>query len=324
MNILVTGGAGFIGSHVVDACIAGGDHVTVLDDLSTGRIDNIAHLLGHERFRFVEGSILNERLVGQLVEACDEVYHLAAAIGMRRVVGMPLTTFKTNLNGSDVVFSAAALRGRRVLLASTSEVYGLNEHRPTSEMDLTVLGLTTKPRWTYAYSKAAAEVLGLAYYFDENLPLIIARLFNTVGPRQTGRYGMVVPTFVRQALEGQPLTVHGDGSQTRCFGDVHEIAGALTSLMHQPLAIGQVFNVGNNQETSIQELAERVIELTGSSSSIVYVPHDEVYGTNFDEIQRRVPDISKVRDFIDFEPQTTIDDIIRGVIAERRQKVLAI
>ncbi len=324
MKILVTGGAGFIGSHVVDACIAGGDSVVVLDDLSTGRIDNIAHLLGHDRFQFVEGSIMDARLVDRLVDECDEVFHMAAAIGMRRVVGIPLQTFKTNVYGTEVVMSAAALRDRRVLLASTSEVYGLNERRPTREDDLTVLGLTTKPRWTYAYSKAAAEVLSMAYHHDENLRVTIVRLFNTVGPRQTGRYGMVIPTFVRQALSGEPITVHGDGSQTRCFGDVREIASALTMLIHHPLSIGEVFNVGNNREISILELAQRVKALTKSPSRIIFVPHDEVYGTGFDEIQRRVPNTQKARELIGFVPETQIDSILASVIAEQKQKQIAI
>lgn len=324
MKVLITGGAGFIGSHIADACIAGGDSVVVLDDLSTGRIANIAHLLGHERFQFIEGNIMDARLLERLVNECDEIFHMAAALGMRRVVGIPLQTFKTNVHGTEVVLSAAAAHSRRVLLASTSEIYGLNEHRPTREEDLTVLGLTTKPRWTYAYSKAAAEVLAMAYHHDERLRVTIVRLFNTVGPRQTGRYGMVIPTFVRQALEGEPLTVYGDGSQTRCFGDVHEIARALTMLMHHPLAVGEVFNVGNNREISILELAERIKALTESRSPIVFVPHDEIYGAGFDEIQRRIPDVQKAHDLIGFTPQTDIDTILGNVIAERRQKRIAI
>lgn len=324
MNVLITGGAGFIGSHVADACIAGEDNVTVLDDLSTGRIENIAHLLPHDRFRFVHGSILDPSLVRRLVDDSDEIYHMAAALGMRRVVGIPLQTYKTNVQGSDVVFAAATARRKRVLFTSTSEVYGLNDQRPTSEQDLTVLGLTEKPRWTYAYSKASAEVLGFAYYAQEHLPLTVVRLFNTVGPRQTGRYGMVVPTFVGQALNGEPLTVHGDGLQTRCFGDVREIAAALTSLMHDKRSVGQVFNVGNNRELSIRSLAERVIALTGSRSQIVYVPHDEVYGAGFDEIPRRIPDITKVNHLIGFTPSSGIDDILHSVIAERKEKALAV
>lgn len=325
MNILITGGAGFIGSHVADTCIAGGDSVTVLDDFSTGRLENIAHLLGHERFRFVEGSILNADLVDQLVEKADEVYHIAAALGMRRVVGIPLETYRINVNGTETVMTAAALRRKRVLFTSTSEVYGLNEHRPTSEEDLTVLGMTHKPRWTYAYSKACAEVLAFAYHHEMDLPVTVVRLFNTVGPRQTGRYGMVIPTFVRQALSGEPLTVHGDGLQTRCFGDVQEIAVALTGLMHSPRAIGEVFNVGNYRELSILSLAHRVIELTGSSSPIVHVSHDQVYGAGFDEIQRRVPDIRKLQALTGFDPQSAIDDILHKVIAEQTlQKAVAV
>ena len=324
MKVLITGGAGFIGSHLADRCIAGGDSVVALDDLSTGRLENIAHLLGHKQFQFVEGSIMDARLVERLVCECDEIYHMAAAIGMRLVVGTPLQTFKTNVHGSEVVLSAAAAHGRRVLLASTSEVYGLNEHRPTREDELSVLGLTTKARWTYAYSKAAAEVLAMAYHHDQNLQVTLVRLFNTVGTRQTGRYGMVIPTFVQQALDGRPLTVHGDGSQTRCFGDVNEIVDALTMLMHHPLSVGQLFNVGNHREISILDLAQRVIQLTESSSPIVFVPHDHVYGAGFDEIQRRVPNIAKARTLIGFDPKTRIDTILENVIAERKQKRIAI
>lgn len=324
MNVLITGGAGFIGSHLADACIEQGDTVTVLDDLSTGRIENVAHLLGHSRFRFVDGSITDPVLVDRCVEESDAVYHVAAAVGMRLVVSSPLHTFRTNVGGTQIVLDAAAAYERRVLVISTSELYGLNDSRPTTEEDLCVLGLTEKRRWNYAYTKAAAEVLAMAYYQDRDLPVVIARLFNTVGPRQSGRYGMVIPRFVTQALSGEPLTVHGDGSQTRCFGDVHEIVRGLTGLMLHKRTTGQIYNLGCDREISILDLARRVIALTNSPSRIEYVSHDEVYGPGFDEIMRRRPAIEKARALIGFDPQTGIEEILHGVIAERQQRLAAI
>lgn len=324
MNVLITGGAGFIGSHLADACIGRGDTVTVLDDLSTGRLENIAHLLEDGRFRFVRGSIMDVALVHELVGACDVVYHIAAALGMRLVVASPLRTFETNLLGSGVVFEAAAALGKRVLFTSTSECYGLNERKPSVETDLCVLGETHKNRWSYAYAKAGGEVLAMAYHAERNLPVTIVRLFNTVGPRQTGRYGMVIPTFVRQALGGEPLTVHGDGWQSRCFSDVYEIVPALCALAEHPAAVGEIFNLGNDREVHIGDLARRVIDLTGSKSAMAFVSHDRVYEPGFDEIKRRIPDITKARTLIGFNPQTPLDTILERVIAEHRKKVVAV
>ncbi len=320
MRVLITGGAGFIGSHLADACIRRGDAVCALDDMSTGRASNIAHLATDPNFQLVEGSVTDESLVARLVKDSDQIYHLAAAIGMRLVLEKLLHTFETNVRGTEIVFAHAAAAGKPVLFASTSEVYGLNEHKPSREGDLIVLGDTTKRRWNYAYTKAAGEVLAMAYHRERNMPVAIVRLFNTVGPRQTGRYGMVVPTFVRQALAGEPLTVFGDGSQTRCFADVTEVAEALTAVMNQPKARGQVINIGTNEEITIRELALHVKRLTNSRSELIYVPHEVAYARDFDEIHRRIPDISFARQCIGFNPRIHIDAILSGVIAEQKRR----
>lgn len=322
MKVLITGGAGFIGSHLADACIRHGNTVCVLDDMSSGRDANIAHLATDPNFRLVEGNVTDESLVARLVKDCDQVYHLAAAIGMRLVLERPLRTFETNVRGTEVVFAQAAAAGKPVLFTSTSEVYGLNEHKPSREGDLIVLGDTTKRRWNYAYTKAAGEVLAMAYHGERNMPVAIVRLFNTVGTRQSGRYGMVIPTFVRQALAGEPLTVHGDGSQTRCFGDVTEVAEALVAVMNQPKARGQIINIGTNNEISIRELALRIKGLTNSPSELVYVSHELAYEHEFEEIKRRIPDISLARQCIGFNPRTGIDAILHGVIAEQKRRLV--
>lgn len=322
MRVLITGGAGFIGSHLADACIARGNDVSVLDDLSTGRRENVAQLQGDPRFRFIEGSITDRSLVSTLIGECDQVYHVAAAIGMRLIVEQTLHTFDANVRGTEAVLAEAAAQGRRLLFTSTSELYGLNDHKPSRESDYAVLGDTAKSRWSYAYSKAIGEVLAGAYRREKSLPVIVARLFNTVGPRQTGRYGMVVPTFVRQALREEPLTVHGDGSQTRCFSDVGQVVDALIALMNHHDALGQTFNVGADRETRIIDLAQRVKALTQSSSEIVFVPHDAVYGPGFDEIPRRVPDVAKLRSLIGFAPERPIDSILGDVINEHRQVLM--
>lgn len=323
MKILITGGAGFIGSHLAEACIARGDEVSVLDDLSTGHLKNLEEIHAHKRFRFTEGSITDRQLVSKLVAENDRVYHVAAAIGMQLILKRTLHTFEANVRGTEVVLAEAAAHGRRVLFTSTSEFYGLNEHKPSSEDDLAVLGDTGKSRWSYAYSKAIGEVLAGAYHREKSLPIIVARLFNTVGTRQTGRYGMVVPTFVRQALQGIPLTVHGDGTQTRSFSDVGEVVVTLISLMEHHDAIGHTFNVGSDRETRIIDLAERVKMLTQSKSDVTFVPHDTVYGAGFDEIQRRVPDLARLRSLIGFAPERSIDAILDDVIAEHRQAMPA-
>ena len=316
MDVLITGGAGFIGSHVADLCISRGDRVTVVDDLSTGRIENIAHLLANPRFRYVAGNVTDAVAMRKLVGACDGVYHLAAAIGMRYVVASPLNTLKTNVFGTEVILEAASLLGKRVLFTSTSDVYGLNEHKPSAETDLCVLGGTSKSRWSYAYSKAAGEALAMAYHSERKLPVTIARLFNTIGPRQSGQYGMVVPTFVRQALTGESLTVHGDGTQTRCFIDVRRVADALVKLLNHPRAAGEIVNLGSASEISIGDLAHRIIKRTKSASRVAFVSHNAVYERGFDEIKRRLPDISKARALIGFDPATNLDGVLDELIAD--------
>lgn len=324
MRVLITGGAGFIGSHLADACIERSDSVCVLDDLSSGSLSNIAHLLSHPRFRHVMGSILDGPTVARLVHECDAIYHLAAVVGMTHVVEHPLLTCRTNMQGAQIVLDAAGAQHKRLLLTSTSEVYGVNPAIPTDEDALAVLGSTAKNRWSYAFSKAACEVLALSYVNEQHAPFVVVRLFNTVGPRQSGRYGMVVPRFVRQALSGVPLTVFGDGLQTRSFAHVREIAGALIKLMDNPAASGQVVNTGNPDEIRIIDLARRVIDLTGSSSRIVFVPYDVAYEPGFEEITRRVPDISKLRRLTDFNPSIGIDTILHDVIAEQKQHLVAV
>lgn len=324
MNVLITGGAGFIGSHIADACIERGDCVCVLDDLSTGSLGNIAHLIAHPRFRHVMGSILEVPTVARVIHECDAVYHVAATVGMTHVVGHPLLTFRTNVLGTQIVLDAAAAQHKRVVFTSTSEVYGLSTNVPTAEIELSLLGSTAKNRWSYAFSKAAGEVLAMAYINEQHAPFVVTRLFNTVGPRQSARYGMVVPRFVRQALSGAPLTVFGDGLQTRSFAHVREIARALTGLMNCPAASGKIVNVGNPREVRIIDLARRVLELTGSKSPIEFVPYDVAYEPGFEEIARRIPDITRLRSLIDFEPRADIDSILAGVIAEQTLKRVAV
>lgn len=322
MKVLITGGAGFIGSHLAEACIRDGHDVCILDDLSSGSLDNVSHLVGNPRFRGVIGKIQDEALVGKSMDECDVVYHLAAAIGMRLILAQPLQTLETNVRGTEVVLAQAAQRRKRILFASTSEVYGLNEHKPSLETDNVVIGASSKVRWTYACSKVLDEFLAFAYHREQALPVTIVRLFNTVGTRQTGRYGMVVPTFIKQALAGEPLTVHGDGLQTRCFADVDEVVDAMIALMSAPASIGEAFNLGTNEETTILDLAKRVKAQTKSSSEIVFVPHDVAYESGFDEIMRRIPDIHKVAALIGFEPRTSLDEILGKVIAEFARRLV--
>lgn len=320
MRILITGGAGFIGSHLADACIARGDEVFVIDDLSTGSLENIEQLADHPRFHCTIDSVRNEEVLENLVDSCDVIFHLAAAVGVKLIVESPVRTIETNVRGTEVVLAAAARQRKRILIASTSEVYGLSEQVPFREDGNLVMGATTKGRWSYACSKAIDEFLALAYHREKNLPAIIVRLFNTVGPRQIGRYGMVVPTLVSQALAGQPLTVYGSGRQTRCFGFVGDVIEALLGLTDHPDTPGQVFNIGSTEEVSITQLAERVLALTGSPSPIVYVPYNEAYEEGFEDMPRRVPDTSKVERVLGFRPRTSLDDILRAVIRYRSSR----
>ena len=314
MRVLITGGAGFIGSHLADAYLHRGDEVFVIDDLSTGRIENIQHLKPNPRFHYTIESVHNYPVTAELVDQCDVVFHLAAAVGVKLIVESPVRTIETNVRGTEVVLTIANKKKKKVMVASTSEVYGLSTDVPFREDGCLVMGATTKGRWSYACSKAIDEFLALAYWRERKLPTIIVRLFNTVGPRQTGQYGMVIPTLVKQALAGRPMTVYGDGSQTRCFGYVGDVVSALMKLMEHKEAVGQVFNIGSNQEISILELAQRIKELTGSGSEIVFVPYDEAYEEGFEDMPRRVPDITKVSQLVDFQPRMPLDGILGTVI----------
>jgi UDP-glucose 4-epimerase len=314
LRVLITGGAGFIGSHLADAYLQRGDHVYVIDDLSTGTIENIQHLKGQSNFHYTIDTVHNQPVTAELVDQCDVIFHLAAAVGVKLIVESPVRTIETNVRGTEVVLSLANKKKKKVLVASTSEVYGLSADVPFREDGNLVMGATTKGRWSYACSKAIDEFLALAYWREKKLPTIIVRLFNTVGPRQTGQYGMVIPTFVKQALAGRPITVYGDGSQSRCFGYVGDIVGALVKLMDHNDAVGQVFNIGSNQEISILKLAQRVKELTQSDSEIVFIPYDEAYEEGFEDMPRRVPDISKIGDLVGFRPAMGLDGILKTVI----------
>src|SRR5436305_812697 len=314
MKVLITGGAGFIGSHLADAYIARGDEVSVIDDLSTGAIANIAHLKEHPRFHYTIDTVQNQPVMAELVDACDVIFHLAAAVGVKLIVESPVRTIETNVHCTEVILALANKKKKKVLVASTSEVYGLSDQVPFREDGNLVMGATTKGRWSYACSKAIDEFLALAYWRERKLPTIVVRLFNTVGPRQTGQYGMVIRTFVKQALSGRPITVFGDGKQSRCFGYVGDVVGALIKLMDHTEAVGQVFNIGSNEEVTILELAKRVKELTSSESEITFVPYDEAYEEGFEDMPRRVPDISKINQLVGYVPRMTLDGILKSVV----------
>ncbi|HEY3104763.1 MAG TPA: GDP-mannose 4,6-dehydratase [Pyrinomonadaceae bacterium] len=314
MRVLITGGAGFIGSHLSDAYLQRGDEVFVIDDLSTGSIENIRHLKDHPRFHYTIDSIQNQPVTAELVDQCDVIFHLAAAVGVKLIVESPVRTIETNVHGTEVVLSLANKKKKKVLIASTSEVYGLSAEVPFREDGNLVMGATTKGRWSYACSKAIDEFLALAYWREKKLPTIVVRLFNTVGPRQTGQYGMVIPTFVKQSLAGRPITVYGTGKQSRCFCFVGDVVGALVKLMDRDDSVGEVFNIGSNQEISILDLAKRVKELTNSESEIVFVPYDEAYEEGFEDMPRRIPDIAKVNKLVGFKPEKKLDEILKAVI----------
>jgi UDP-glucose 4-epimerase len=314
LRVLITGGAGFVGSHLADAYLKRGDEVLVIDDLSTGTIENIQHLKSNPKFHYTIDSVHNQPVTAELVDQSDIVVHLAAAVGVKLIVESPVRTIETNVRGTEVVLALANKKQKRVLIASTSEVYGLSTDVPFREDGNLVMGATVKGRWSYACSKAIDEFLALAYWREKKLPTTVVRLFNTVGPRQTGRYGMVIPTFVRQALAGRPITVYGDGKQTRCFGYVGDVVDALIKLMDHPDSVGQVFNIGSTEEISILKLAEKVKQLTGSDSDIVLVPYDEAYEEGFEDMPRRVPDTSKINKLVGFKPEMTLDGILKSVI----------
>ncbi len=320
MRVLITGGAGFIGSHLSEALLAGGHEVQILDNLSTGSMENIAHLKGRAGFEYFIDSVNNEPLLAEMLDRCDTVVHLAAAVGVKLIVEQPVYTIETNVHGTEVVLKHANKKKKLVVIASTSEVYGKSEDVPFREDSDLVMGPTPKHRWAYACSKAIDEFLALAYWKERKLPVIIVRFFNTVGPRQSGQYGMVIPNFVRQALAGEPITVFGDGTQQRAFTHVQDVVGALLKLVVEPKAIGQVINVGNKHEISIQKLAERVRELSGSTSPIKLIPYDEAYESGFEDMPRRVPDLTRIKGLIGYEPKLELDEILTQVIDYFRKK----
>ncbi len=318
MKILITGGAGFVGSHLADRLHAEGHDITVIDNLSTGRYSNVAHLEGQERFRLIIDTVLNVRLMEELIRDADRVFHMASAVGVRLIMERPVQTIETIFRGTDIVLGFCARYRKRVLIPSTSEVYGKSTQVPFAEDNDIIKGSTSKHRWAYACAKELDEFLALAHWKESRLPVVVVRLFNTVGPRQTGQYGMVVPNFVRSAVKNEPLVVHGDGSQTRCFGHVADIVGGLVKLLETPECFGQVINIGNEYEISIRGLAEKAIEMTGSRSEIHFIPYEEAYGEGFEDMQRRVPSLEKAKRLIGYEPTRTLEDIINDVAAEFR------
>lgn len=315
MRCLITGGAGFIGSHLSERLLHLGHDVLAIDDLSTGSIENISSFRWHPSYEFHGESIFNRQLMAELVDLSDIVFHLAAAVGVRRIVDYPVQTIETNVGGTEVVLQLAAKKQRRLIVVSTSEVYGKSTKLPFAETDDMVLGSAYKSRWAYACSKAIDEFLALAYHRERKLPVTIVRLFNTVGPRQTGRYGMVVPTFVRQALLNEPITVFGSGEQSRCFGHVADVIDGLLAVADDESTAGEIFNLGNTEEISIANLARRIIALTGSSSTIRHIPYTEAYGPGFEDMERRVPDISKAERWLNYKPKYSLDDTLHDVVA---------
>ena len=320
MRALITGGAGFVGSHLSEALLDAGHEVFVLDNLSTGSIDNIEHLKDRQRFHYTVDSVTNEPVLAEMIDRCDVVFHLAAAVGVKLIVEAPVHTIETNVHGTEVVLTHANKKKKLVVVASTSEVYGKTTDVPFREDTDLRLGPTWKQRWAYACSKAVDEFLAMAYWKEKKLPIIIVRLFNTVGPRQTGQYGMVIPTFVRQALAGNPITVFGDGSQSRSFTYVGDVVAGLIELVQEPRAVGEVFNIGNIHEISIRELAEKIKEMTGSRSAIVTIPYEQAYEAGFEDMPRRVPDLSKIHQLIGYEPRVQLNEILQKVIEYFRQQ----
>jgi UDP-glucose 4-epimerase len=319
MKILITGGAGFVGSHLADKLIGQGHEITVIDDLSTGRYSNVAHLEGHERFRLIIDTVLNAQLMEELIRDSDRVFHMASAVGVRLIMEQPVKTIETIFHGTDVVLKFCSRYRKRVLVPSTSEVYGKGTSIPFREEDDLLTGATDKHRWAYACAKTLDEFLALAHWKETRLPVVVVRLFNTVGPRQTGQYGMVVPRFVHAALRNEPITVFGDGTQQRCFGHVLDVVEGLSKLLEIPECFGQVINLGNNEEVSILGLAEKAIEITGSKSEIRYIPYEEAYGDGFEDMRRRVPGLEKAKKLIGYQPTRSLTDIINDVASEYRK-----
>ncbi len=322
MHYLITGGAGFVGSHLADILLDQGHHVTILDDLSTGSMRNIGHLRGNPKFRYVIDTMLNAPLLAELVDEADAVFHLAAAVGVKLIVESPVRTIETNVRCTELLLNVAAKKNRKVLLTSTSEVYGKNTAVPFHEESDLVMGATSRGRWSYACSKAIDEFLAIAYWREKGLPTVVVRLFNTVGPRQTGRYGMVIPRFVTQALAGEPLTVYGDGSSSRCFTHVGDVVRALAALMETDAAVGEVFNIGNTEEITMLDLAHRIRTLTESTSEITFVPYAVAYEESFEDMPRRVPCIDKIQRTIDWSPEVPLSGILESVIDFHQATVL--
>ena len=315
-SYLITGGSGFIGSHLVEALLARGETVVAFDNLSTGRLRNLDHLGTHPNLRFVHGSVLDELAVDEVMHRCDVVVHLAAAVGVKLIVEEPLRSFTTNIRGTEIVIEAAFRHRRPILLASTSEIYGKNTDVPLTEDDDRVLGATTTARWAYSTAKAVDEILAYAYHRERGLPTTVVRLFNTVGPRQSPSYGMVMPRLARQAVAGKPLTIYGNGTQSRCFCHVSDVVNALMALLDNPAAVGRVFNVGSQEEISILGLAEKIIERTNTGSTIQLIPYGEAYPSGFEDMQRRVPSLDRIRSLTGWQPKRTLDDILTETIAE--------
>lgn len=314
MRTLITGGAGFIGSHLAERLLAEGHQVSVIDNLSTGSFSNIRHLENRQNFRFVIGTILDEQLMEQLVDACDEVVHLAAVVGMEYVLDHPLQSLTTNIRGTEIVLEKANRGKKKVIIASTSEIYGKNGERPFKEDDDRVLGPTRMGRWSYATTKAVDEFLALAYWRERKVPVIVVRLFNVIGPRQTGQYGMVVPRFVKQALSNRPITVYGDGEQSRCFADISDVLVGLLELANHPDAVGEIFNLGSEEEIRINDLARKIKEMTHSASPIEHIPYKKAYGSSYEDLKYRVPDLTKIRNLLGYEPKVTLDQALRKII----------
>jgi len=317
MRYLITGGAGFIGSHLAEELLRRENQVLVIYDLSTGSIDNIQHLRGCPEFRYVVESIMNRQLLAEVVDQCDVIFHLAAAVGVRLIVESPVRTIETNVRATELVLELAAKKRKKVLLTSTSEVYGKSQKLPFTEEDDLLIGPPHKGRWSYACSKGIDEFLALAYWREKMLPTVVVRLFNTIGPRQTGHYGMVVPTFVRQALAGEPVTVFGDGLQSRCFGWVGDVVNTIIALVEHPEAVGEVINIGNDEEVTVLELAQRVKDIARSDSPIHFLPYDQAYEAGFEDMHRRIPSLERIRKLIGYQPTKTLDQMLEAIIKER-------
>ena len=321
MKILITGGAGFVGSHLADKLHNEGHEITIIDDLSTGRYQNVAHLEGKERFRLIIETVLNAKLMEEIVRESDRVYHMASAVGVKLIMEHPVKTIETIFRGTDIVLGFCSRYRTRVLIPSTSEVYGKSTQVPFEEDNDILKGSTSKHRWAYACAKELDEFLALAHWKESRLPVAVVRLFNTVGPRQTGQYGMVVPNFVKAAVRGEPLVVHGDGGQSRCFGHVSDVIEGLTKVIETPACFGQVVNIGNAEEVTIKQLAEKAIALTGSKSEIKYIPYEEAYGEGFEDMRRRVPSLEKAKRLIGYQPTRTLDEIINDVAEQFREEL---